>query len=319
MANLSYNYSPNLAGYLAKIKSLRSAILLKTISPRLENRLRWEAILSRTYWSLVLAGNSLNKQEMGRLLAAKTRHRLTKQQKDVVNYKKALDHISEDWLVTTRPVTRASVKRLFDIGCRETAEGASERSFRAAKKELVTFLDYLEHGSENPVVQAGIAQIQMIEIAPFLEGNGRVARLIPYLYLYKYGQDFRGLLVFDEFLRRDLTMLKEAIESVKKNKNMTLWLEYFAFGVVKQLEKTLKNMSDPKFSTGLPTSAWRLHSRQKEIVALLANPEQRITNKDVQKMFKVSQITASRDLAKLVKLGLLFSRGKGRSTYYIKV
>ncbi len=44
-----------------------------------------------------------------------------------------------------------------------------------------------------------------------------------------------------------------------------------------------------------------------------------ITNKKVQKLFKVSQITASRDLAKLASVGLLFTHGKGRSVYYTKV
>jgi len=36
-------------------------------------------------------------------------------------------------------------------------------------------------------------------------------------------------------------------------------------------------------------------------------------------MFKVSQITASRDLSKLGALGLLFIHGKGRSVYYTKI
>jgi Fic family protein len=53
-------------------------------------------------------------------------------------------------------------------------------------------------------------------------------------------------------------------------------------------------------------------------MAIVDRPGTRITNKMVQKHFKVSQITASRELAKLATLGLIISIGKGRSIYYTK-
>jgi Fic family protein len=36
----------------------------------------------------------------------------------------------------------------------------------------------------NPVLIAGIAQFQLVHIYPFLDGNGRSARLLSTLYLY---------------------------------------------------------------------------------------------------------------------------------------
>ncbi|MCX6732604.1 MAG: hypothetical protein NTV98_03635 [Candidatus Roizmanbacteria bacterium] len=52
---------------------------------------------------------------------------------------------------------------------------------------------------------------------------------------------------------------------------------------------------------------------------LFSTPGAKVSNRMVQKKFKVSQITASRDLAKLADSGLIFAIGKGRSTYYTKV
>ncbi|OGK57462.1 hypothetical protein A3H83_03340 [Candidatus Roizmanbacteria bacterium RIFCSPLOWO2_02_FULL_39_8] len=72
--------------------------------------------------------------------------------------------------------------------------------------------------------------------------------------------------------------------------------------------------NNPIFSTRLLS----LNSRQREIIQMLEDPKSRITNKQVQKKFSVSQITASRDLAKLTIVGVLFSHGKGRSTWYSK-
>jgi len=61
-----------------------------------------------------------------------------------------------------------------------------------------------------------------------------------------------------------------------------------------------------------------LNDRQNKILERLENPNLKITNKDVQKMFGVSQITASRDLSKMANLGILLPHGKGRSVFYTK-
>jgi len=74
-----------------------------------------------------------------------------------------------------------------------------------------------------------------------------------------------------------------------------------------------------KSQDNLPSSFWKLNGRQQSILSVLENPGEKITNKDVQKKFGVSQITASRDLSHLTTLGLLLAHGKGRSVYYTKV
>jgi Fic family protein len=122
----------------------------------------------------------------------------------------------------------------------------------------------------------------------------------------------------DEYLRRDVVALKGAITSVQQSNNLTVWLEYFALGIIVQLNKALEDIHKNRFATTLPASYWKLNERQREILLMLEQPGTRITNKSVQKMFGVSQITASRDLAKLASLGLLFVHGKGRSVFYIK-
>jgi len=180
-------------------------------------------------------------------------------------------------------------------------------------------LDYLQTGKEHPIVQAGFSQIQIIKISPFENGSARVARLFSHLLLYKHGFDCRGLLVLEQYYRSDLVGLKEAIKSVDRDKNLTFWLEYFAKGIAVQLQKALEEINSPKFKTDLSASFWKLNERQKQILEYLENPEQKITNKEAQKMFSISQITASRYLSKLTSLGLIFSHGKGRSTFYTKV
>jgi Fic family protein len=125
-------------------------------------------------------------------------------------------------------------------------------------------------------------------------------------------------LVLEEYYRKDIVGLREAISKVDEEKNLTAWLEYFTKGILVQLQKALEEVEAPKFKTDLSASFWKLNQRQKIILSHLENPELKITNKDVQKMFDISQITASRYLSKLASLGLILSHGKGRSIFYTR-
>jgi len=316
MTILAYNLSSNIKDNLQKIEALRRQILLLPIPPKTELRLRWEAFLQRTYWSLILAGNPLSKADVIKLLSTQRKTRLASEQKEVVNYKKALDFIRENWFISSRPVSLTTIKKLYDLACKPTLGSGSRLS--ATQKKLQPFIDYLQAGKESPIIQAGIAQISIINADAFGEGNGSIARLVPYLYLYKHGYDFRGFLVLDEYLRKDLFSLKEAIESVGRNKHLTLWLEYFTNGILTQLRSAYKIASSSKFQTDLPAAFWKLNDRQIDILNSLEQPGAKVTNKKVQGKYKVSQITASRDLSKMVKLGFLFSHGKGRAAYYTR-
>ncbi len=312
VSDLSYNLSSSLTESLQKIEDLRQKILLTPLSAKTETRLRWEAMINRIYWSLVLSGSPLTKAEMVKLLTSEgKKKRFTDEEQEVISYKKALDYISQNWLVTTERITPKVVVTLHDLACPDRLRGG--------EAPLKQVLDYLQASSENPVVQAGVAQIQLITLAPFSDGNGRTARLLALLFLYKAGFDFRGLLVLDEYFRRDLAAFRQTTENVSKSQSLTLWLEYFAQGVAAQLEKAQEDLTLQRSHLDLPATFWNLNDRQKEILTQMSQPDSTITNKKVQKQFKVSQITASRDLSRLAYLGLIFARGKGRSIYYTKV
>lgn len=318
MLTMSYNLSENLKKLIEVSEDLRQKILLTPIQPRVELRMRWEATLQKIYWALSLAENPVSKSNMIKLLAYPPKRRLTNFEKDIINYKKALDFIKEEWLASPRIIVPERMLDLYNLACKPVF-GPSAASFRSKRKHLKHFLDYLQTEKEHPVVQTGISQIQIIKISPFQNGSARVARLFSHLLLYKHGFDCRGLLVLEEYYRTDLVALREAIKSVERYKNLTFWLEYFAKGIVVQLQKALKEINSQRFKTDLPASFWKVNDRQKQILGHLENPKQKITNKDVQKMFNISQITASRYLSKLSSLGLIFSHGKGRSIFYTKV
>jgi Fic family protein len=90
----------------------------------------------------------------------------------------------------------------------------------------------------NPVIVAAIAQFQLVHMHPFVDGNGRTARLLSTLCLYRTGYDFKRLFTISEYYDRDRPAYYKALQSVRERAmemDMTGWLEYFTEGLGAQM------------------------------------------------------------------------------------
>ncbi|OGH23304.1 MAG: hypothetical protein A2958_00035 [Candidatus Levybacteria bacterium RIFCSPLOWO2_01_FULL_38_13] len=313
MIQLSYTYSIILKEKLQQIESLRTEILLSPLSPKMELQLRWDAVVDKIFSSLDLAGFSVSRKQISKVLSHQTGNpKLLPIEEEIFNYKKALDIISRDWFVSSRSVSVKDTLILYDT--------FNKGRLILPLSRIQELLDYLQAHKENPIIQAGTACLGIERVRPFSEGNDQLGRFLAYLFLYKHGYDVRGLLVFEKNWSKDKTTYLDASRIGMNAASITLWLEFFANSVVSQLNETIgKIKSQNPDIIGLDSSFWDINERQKEILILLDQPNSTITNKKVQKYFKVSQITASRDLSKLSTLGLVFTHGRGRSVYYSKV
>lgn len=289
---------------------LKRNILLAVLTQKEELRFRWQALVERIYWSLSFSDSPVDKNEITKLLVESPKKRLTLPQQVVMRYKKALDYITQDWLGSQRTVPLKTVLFIHQLAC--------PGRLPVNQESLKACLSYFQSSNEHPVIQAGLIHFQILTL-PFADENDRLSRLLTYLFLYKEGFDCRGFLVLDEYFRRNFTDYQEIFKQATHANNQTIWLEYFTKGVATQLEKVLEDIAKGKMRTEIPASTFKLNERQKEILILLENPDATITNRQAQKQFKVSQITASRDLAKLASLDLLFTHGRGRSVYYTRV
>jgi hypothetical protein len=311
MNTISYAASSHLRESLQRIDVLHGNILLSVLTQEKELRLRWQMAVERVYWSFALSETPLEKNEIAKLFKKPLEKQLTSLQKKTLACKKGFDYITQEWLGSQEPVSAKTVLSLHQIAC--------EGRLRISQESLASSLLYFQNSSEHPVIQAGLIFIQTLSLSPFTKDNDKISRLLSYLFLYKEGFYCRGFLVLEEYFKKNLIEYQQILEQAKRAGTQTLWLEYFAKAVESTLEKILENISANKTRTETPASMFKLNERQKEILVLLENPEITITNRQIQKMFKTSAITASRDLAKLTTLGLLFIHGKGRSVYYTKI
>lgn len=314
MRTFSYTVSNQLKTNLQELDALRSKILTTPLSPKNELKLRWETTIDRVFYSLILADSGLKKREVADTISAysilKKPKQLTADEKVILKYKKALDLIAQNWLVTDKILTAKTVVALHEVGC----TGA----YRNKDKDLRQVLEYVQTVGDHPAVRAAIIYVAIIELHAFTDGNARLARLLSLLFLYKSGFDVRGLVCIEkEWLFRQAEY-KEALDQGVNSAHVTLWIEYFTRSLINQLEQKLTDVTNQKLSTGQEKKFFNLNERQKTILSLLEEPNATITNRIAQKHFNVSQITASRDLARMSTLGILNPHGRGRSIYYTK-
>ena len=55
---------------------------------------------------------------------------------------------------------------------------------------MVEFMDWLHSVQDHPVIVAALAHYKLVTIHPFIDGNGRTARLLMNLLLLQYGYPF---------------------------------------------------------------------------------------------------------------------------------
>lgn len=99
---------------------------------------------------------------------------------------------------------------------------------------MIELVNWLNATTEiNAILVSAIAQFQLVHIHPFLDGNGRTARLLSTFCLYQKGYDFKRLFTISEYYDRKRTDYYNAIQNVRENNmDMTRWLEYFCEGSI---------------------------------------------------------------------------------------
>ena len=313
MLSFSYTISLQLRETLNTITRLRTQILALPLPTKTETKLAWEGIAIRTWATLSLAGLDAPKHEVATILANPVKP--TQAIEKILGLRHAYDVIHTEWRANPRPVSIPALETLFHLAYPHSND---TRSFTTLEPSLKELLAYLAAQEEHPIIQAAIAHMHVLTM-PLFEAPGVFARLTHYLFLAKYGFDIRGYVTPERVWQGDPTTYQRLIDAYIKDRSLTRWLEYIAQSMQTNLETTLTDIQESRFHIEYPAAFWELSDRQKEILALMDAPETSITNRHIHKRFKVSQITASRDLAKLTSLGLLYPHGKGRAVYYTKI
>lgn len=131
---------------------------------------------------------------------------------------------SQNWLGGTRPGNARYVPPPWE-------------EVEAAMSALERFLH--DDPSPSPVlIKAALAHVQFETIHPFLDGNGRVGRLLMTLLLVEQGVLRRPLLYLSLYLKRNRDAYYEHLQAVRTDGAWEDWLRFFLEGVIEVASST---------------------------------------------------------------------------------
>ena len=102
-------------------------------------------------------------------------------------------------------------------------------------------LERFLHDDPTPspvLIKAALAHVQFETIHPFLDGNGRVGRLLMTLLLVEQGALRRPLLYLSLYLKRNRDAYYEHLQGVRTDGTWEEWLRFFLEGVVEVAAST---------------------------------------------------------------------------------
>lgn len=195
-------------------------------------------------------------------------------------------------------------------------------------EHVMPLLDDLEkfwHTKEFQIpdlVKIALAHYQFETIHPFLDGNGRIGRLIIILQLISYHILSKPTLYLSDYFEKNRSAYYDALSRVHESNDIEHWIKFFLVGVAetaKRGKETLENIIDLRkkyedlIDGGMGIKRGKLG---KELLKhLFKKPV--ITASDVEKMISVTKPTANAIIKEMLMVGILREKtGMTRNRIY---
>ncbi|OJW31912.1 MAG: cell filamentation protein Fic [Sphingobacteriales bacterium 46-32] len=93
------------------------------------------------------------------------------------------------------------------------------------------------------LIRVGLAHYQFETIHPFLDGNGRIGRLLITLYLVSENILEKPLLYLSVFFEKNKTLYYDNLTRVREKNDLLQWLKYFLIGVEETATRAVQTLT----------------------------------------------------------------------------
>lgn len=347
----SFRTTAKLMKSLREIDDTRKLVATIPVLPIVETRIQERALVETVHHTTRIEGNRLDIRTVERLGARQVlKVGSDRDEQEVLNLYEVMRFIKHIADQQDIPIDEAVIKEIHakvvkDIP-REGPPGTYRLGQNAIEDETTGEHIFMPPGPSDveplmsdfsawlsqqpqvvhPIIAAGIAHLELVAVHPFDDGNGRTARALADLILYRYGFGLRYFFSWVAQMGIDMDNYHRTLRQVlgseyQANIDPTIWLEYFAEAVAKSLTKERPELEriHKAFVDAYNLGAKKGLSRDQVEASIYARIYGSVTTGLYVAVTGLSRSTVVKRLSQLVEVGIMRVEGKGRNVRYVPV
>ena len=334
MFNPAFVITNKILTNISKIEAAEEVIKHSPLLPLWEKQFKEEALIRSAYHGTHIEGNNLQKGDAKDILMGRDVIGRPRDIQEIINYRKVIEFIDDEANKKIDKISEQIIKKLHriltdkilssdglgeyrtkQVIIRNSANG--EITFRPPPpievpflmREFVYWLNRDDKDKLHPVLKAGIAHHELVRIHPFLDGNGRVGRLLITLYLVANKLLAKPTLYLSDFLEKHRQLYYDNLTVVRTKNDLTQWIKFFLSAVIETaqngidtFQKILKLRNEIE-DKRIVTLGRKLPMAKNVINYLYKNPLIQVSY--VVDELKISKQTANTIINDFVRLGIL--------------
>ena len=348
MLYLTFAYTPAITEGLQSIQAAQDDLDPFAQFPyEFSGELRRAVLAQSVHYSTRLEGNTLTLDQVQAVLGGQQVQAPSDHVREVENYRDAMAFVQSMTIGRDPPITDETIRTIHFLVTKNLSESYAPGRYRTEQNFVVDqtrnmrvffppppeevptlmaeYVAWLNSRQEYPApIRAALAHLNLVAIHPFLDGNGRTARVLESLVMYAGGFKSEELVSLEAHYGQDnqayYRVLRESLgPHYSPPQDVTSWVDYHVRAHAIQSQEAVKQLNDWQqellnLADGLQTFSLTAFQVAAAWKACLSG---RLTNRDYRNGFKRSAQEAVADFNTLIANGLLQRVGGGRSTAYV--
>ncbi|MDD6183213.1 MAG: Fic family protein [Lachnospiraceae bacterium] len=165
-----------------------------------------------------------------------------------------------------------------------------------------------ENVEYDPLIRAALIHYQFETIHPFLDGNGRIGRLLILLYLMEQKVLSKPVIYISYFLKKNQVEYYDRISEVRRSGNFEQWIKFFLEAASKAATDSLESIRQLSILHDKNIARLPISNRKKDNLRAVFEYIEQYPIIDIKRTAKelgISYNTAATVVKKLVELGIL--------------